>query len=77
MAAVILEPVALEEPTDELLQGAQEYFEVIPDLACFGEAMTNTLPISALVGRRDFMELLDEVFFSFTFEERHFPWPLP
>jgi glutamate-1-semialdehyde aminotransferase len=48
------------------LGGAQQYFGVIPDLACFGKAMTNGFPLAALVGRRDVMELLDEVFFSFT-----------
>jgi glutamate-1-semialdehyde aminotransferase/spore coat polysaccharide biosynthesis protein SpsF (cytidylyltransferase family) len=47
--------------------GAQEYFGITPDLACFGKAMGNGFPISAIVGRRDVMELIDEVFFSFTF----------
>jgi glutamate-1-semialdehyde 2,1-aminomutase/spore coat polysaccharide biosynthesis protein SpsF len=49
------------------LGGAQEYFNVIPDLACFGKAMANGWPISAVVGRREIMELFDEIFFSFTF----------
>ena len=49
------------------LGGAQEYFGVIPDLACFGKAMGNGYPISAVVGSRDIMQLFDEVFFSFTF----------
>ena len=49
------------------LGGAQEYFGVIPDLACFGKAMANGYPISAIVGQRDIMELFDEIFFSFTF----------
>ena len=49
------------------LGGAQEYFGVIPDLACFGKAMGNGYPISAVVGRREIMQLFDEVFFSFTF----------
>ncbi len=49
------------------LGGAQEYFDVIPDLACFGKAMANGWPISAIVGRREIMKLFDEVFFSFTF----------
>jgi len=49
------------------LGGAQEYFGVTPDLACFGKAMANGYPISAVVGRRDLMELFDEVFFSFTY----------
>ena len=49
------------------LGGAQEYFGVTPDLACFGKAMANGLPLSALVGRREAMERLETVFFSFTF----------
>jgi glutamate-1-semialdehyde 2,1-aminomutase/spore coat polysaccharide biosynthesis protein SpsF len=49
------------------LGGAQEYFGVVPDLACFGKAMANGYPISAIVGQRDIMELFDEIFFSFTF----------
>jgi len=49
------------------LGGAQEYFNIKPDLACFGKALANGYPLSALVGRRDVMEMLDEVFFSFTF----------
>lgn len=48
------------------LGGAQEYFRVTPDLASFGKAMANGLPLSALVGRRDIMQHLNEVFFSFT-----------
>ena len=47
--------------------GAQEHFGVVPDLACFGKAMGNGFPISAVVGRRDIMALFDEVFFSSTF----------
>jgi glutamate-1-semialdehyde aminotransferase len=47
--------------------GAQEYFGVLPDLACFGKAMANGYPISAVVGRREIMEIFDEIFFSFTF----------
>jgi len=49
------------------LGGAQELFGVIPDLACFGKGMGNGFPISAVVGRRELMEVFDEVFFSFTF----------
>jgi len=49
------------------LGGAQEYFSVIPDLATFGKAMANGMPLSALVGKKRVMEELDEVFFSFTF----------
>ena len=49
------------------LDGAQGYFKVTPDLACFGKGMANGYPLAAVVGRRDIMELFDEVFFSFTF----------
>lgn len=47
--------------------GAQEYYGVKPDLACFGKGIANGYPISALVGRADLMEQLEDVFFSFTF----------
>jgi glutamate-1-semialdehyde 2,1-aminomutase/spore coat polysaccharide biosynthesis protein SpsF len=49
------------------LGGAQQHFGVLPDLACLGKAMANGYPLSAVVGRREIMELFDEVFFSFTF----------
>ena len=49
------------------LGGAQSRYSVVPDLACFGKAMANGLPLSTIVGRREVMELFDEVFFSFTF----------
>ncbi len=49
------------------LGGAQEYFRVVPDLACVGKAMGNGYPIAAVVGRREIMEFFDEIFFSFTF----------
>ncbi len=49
------------------LGGAQEYFKVTPDLACFGKAMANGYPLSAVAGRADVMDVFDEVFFSFTF----------
>jgi len=48
------------------LDGAQGYFGVVPDLACFGKAMANGLPLSSVVGRREIMEVFDEIFFSFT-----------
>lgn len=49
------------------LGGAQEYFGVIPDLAIFAKAMANGMPISALVGKSEIMQLFSEVFYSFTF----------
>lgn len=49
------------------LGGAQRLFGVTPDLATFGKGMANGYPISAIVGRRDIMKLMEDIFFSFTF----------
>jgi len=48
------------------LGGAQKLFGVIPDLASFGKSMANGMPISALVGKRKYMEKVGEIFYSFT-----------
>lgn len=47
--------------------GAQELFGVTPDLSSFGKGMANGLPISAVVGRADYMKEMEEIFFSLTF----------
>ena len=49
------------------LGGAQQLFGVTPDLATFGKGMANGYPISAVVGRRDIMMLMEDIFFSGTF----------
>lgn len=49
------------------LGGAQELFNIEPDLASFGKSMANGFPISAVVGKREFMKEMEEIFFSFTF----------
>ena len=49
------------------LGGAQEYYGILPDLACFGKGMANGLPISALVGKKEFMKELNDIFFSMTY----------
>ncbi len=49
------------------LGGAQAYYGVTPDLACFGKAMGNGMPISAVVGRADIMRLMHDIFYSATF----------
>jgi len=49
------------------LGGAQNYYNVIPDLACFGKAMGNGMPISALVGKKKYMKKIEDIFFSGTF----------
>ncbi len=46
--------------------GAQERYGVRADLACFGKALGNGMPISALAGRAEHMDLLEDVFFSGT-----------
>ncbi|MDP2586984.1 MAG: aminotransferase class III-fold pyridoxal phosphate-dependent enzyme, partial [Candidatus Komeilibacteria bacterium] len=49
------------------LGGAQKLFNVIPDLATFGKAMANGLPIAALVGRKKYMKTISDIFYSSTF----------
>lgn len=93
IAALILEPLAFEEPRDNYLENlkelaakngallifdevvtgfrfpggsAQAMTGVVPDLAAIGKGMANGFPISAVVGRADVMQLMEEVFFSFT-----------
>jgi glutamate-1-semialdehyde 2,1-aminomutase len=46
--------------------GAQEYFNITPDLATFGKAIANGYPLSALAGRADIMRKLEDVHYSFT-----------
>lgn len=48
------------------LGGAQEFFGVKPDLACYSKAMANGMPISAVTGREDVMRLFDKDVFFFT-----------
>ena len=47
--------------------GAQEYFGVVPDLASMGKGVANGLPLSLVVGKREYMDPFEEIFFSFTF----------
>jgi len=49
------------------LGGAQARYGVTPDLAAFGKAMGNGMPISAVVGRADVMRLMEDIFYSGTF----------
>ncbi len=48
------------------LGGAQEYFDIKPDLAVYSKAFANGMPISLLTGRKDVMELFNEAVFFFT-----------
>lgn len=51
------------------VKGLQHLFGITPNLSCFGKCMANGLPLSAVVGRADIMQLMDGqgVFASSTF----------
>lgn len=50
------------------LGGAQEYYDVTPDLACYSKAVANGMPVAILTGKMEIMNLLeDQVFFYNTF----------
>jgi len=95
IAAVILEPIEFDEPTDDFLKkikilchendallifdevvtgfrfslgGAQEYFNVTPDICTFGKGMASGYPLSAVVGKKKIFEgAKNKVFISSTF----------
>jgi glutamate-1-semialdehyde 2,1-aminomutase len=46
--------------------GAQEYFDVKPDLAVYSKACANGMPIALLTGRADVMDLFNSAVFSYT-----------
>jgi len=47
--------------------GAQELFGVTPDLATFGKGLANGFPLSAVVGKAEIMDVMNDIFFSGTF----------
>lgn len=50
------------------LGGAQEYFNITPDLATYSKAVANGMPISVLTGKKEIMQLAeDDIFFYTTF----------
>jgi glutamate-1-semialdehyde aminotransferase len=49
------------------LGGAQEYFNVTPDLCCLGKAIANGMPLAAIAGKAKFMNEMNKLFFSMTF----------
>ena len=49
------------------LGGAAKEYGVSADLGCFGKALANGYPLSAIVGRREIMDNMNHVFVSGTF----------
>lgn len=47
--------------------GAQELYGVNPDLVALGKGLSNGMPLSAVAGKAEIMDLLEEVYFSFTY----------
>ena len=47
--------------------GTREFFSIDADIVTYGKGISNGSPLSAIVGKKEFMSILDEVFFSFTF----------
>ena len=47
--------------------GAQERYGAVPDLATFAKAMSNGLPLAALCGKREYMELAGDLLISSTY----------
>src|SRR5882724_2488927 len=47
--------------------GLQKIHGITPDLSTFGKAMANGMPISALVGKKEFMQHMPEISYSGTF----------
>jgi glutamate-1-semialdehyde aminotransferase/spore coat polysaccharide biosynthesis protein SpsF (cytidylyltransferase family) len=49
------------------LGGAQAVYGVTPDLSTLGKGIAAGFPLAVLCGKREYMQVLDEAFFSFTF----------
>lgn len=47
--------------------GAGELYGVRPDLACFGKAIANGVPLACLAGKREYMEQIGKCFISYTY----------
>lgn len=48
------------------LGGGQKFFDIKGDLTCFGKGMGNGLPISAITGKEEFMNIFDKIWVSTT-----------
>ena len=48
------------------IQGGQKYFDIKGDLVCFGKALGNGLPISAITGTSEYMKIFEKIWVSST-----------
>lgn len=48
------------------IEGAQGYFDVIPDLTTYGKAIANGYPLAVFGGKHDVMQMLDQVMITTT-----------
>ena len=49
------------------LGGAQELVGVTPDLTSLAKGISNGIPLSAIVGKKEYLSTLEKTFFSFTY----------
>jgi len=49
------------------LGGAQEYHNVTPDLTAFAKSMSNGLPLAAFVGKKEIMQIAEDLLISTTY----------
>ena len=47
--------------------GAQKLFGIMPDLTVFGKGIANGFPLSVITGKKEVMNLVEDIFFSGTF----------
>ena len=48
--------------------GAQAVYGVTPDLTCVGKSLANGMPLSAIMGRKEVMEYVNQIFYGMTFQ---------
>jgi glutamate-1-semialdehyde 2,1-aminomutase/spore coat polysaccharide biosynthesis protein SpsF len=53
--------------------GAGQYYNVLPDMACFSKAIANGYPVSAVMGKKDIMQSSEKTRISATFFPNTFP----
>ena len=47
--------------------GGQEYFGVTPDIATYAKGIANGMPLGAIVGKKEYMKIFEDVFVSTTY----------